>query len=121
MSPALVCFLLFLLGAVLGSFWAAAAWRFPRAERLNGRSACPNCQTEILARDNIPILGWVLLRGRSRCCQQPISWHYPAIELAVALALPVLYLLIGLIPLVFLLLLALAATIAYSEIYLARD
>jgi leader peptidase (prepilin peptidase)/N-methyltransferase len=112
---------LFFLGAVLGSFWAAASWRFPRGERLNGRSRCPRCGQEIAPRDNIPILGWVMLRGRSRCCQNPISLRYPLIELSTALLLPGLYLLIGGIPMIFLVTILLAATIAYSEIYLGRQ
>ena len=49
------------------------------------RSACPSCQTQILARDNVPILSWVILRGRCRQCQHPISKRYPIVEAATAL------------------------------------
>lgn len=72
---------LFLLGTVFGSFAAAAAYRMPRRQDLGGRSHCPSCGTQIRARDNIPVLGWIFLRGRSSCCQTPISPRYLLIEL----------------------------------------
>ena len=46
------------------------------------RSACPACATQILARDNVPVVSWLLLRGRCRACGEPIHWRYPTIELA---------------------------------------
>ncbi|MCA8974657.1 MAG: prepilin peptidase [Planctomycetes bacterium] len=51
---------------------------------LGGRSRCPRCGVGIRWADNVPILGWLLLRGRSRCCSQPISPRYPAVELLTA-------------------------------------
>ena len=48
------------------------------------RSRCPRCAAPIGAGDNIPILSWILLRGRCRACRQPIAWRYPAVELATA-------------------------------------
>ncbi|MCB0319860.1 MAG: prepilin peptidase [Bdellovibrionales bacterium] len=50
------------------------------------RSFCPNCGTQLQWRYNIPVFGWILLRGRSACCQKPISWRYPFIELLSAAA-----------------------------------
>lgn len=44
------------------------------------RSHCPHCQQPIALRNNVPVLGWLLLRGRSRCCHQPIAWRYPLVE-----------------------------------------
>ncbi len=48
------------------------------------RSRCPRCAAPIGAHDNIPILSWILLRGRCRHCHQPVAWRYPAVELATA-------------------------------------
>lgn len=48
-------------------------------------SACPCCQHPIAIKDNIPLVSWLLLRGRSRCCQRQISWRYPVVEVLSAL------------------------------------
>lgn len=48
------------------------------------RSACPNCNTPIAARDNIPVISWLLLKGRCRHCKTPISSRYPAVEALTA-------------------------------------
>jgi leader peptidase (prepilin peptidase)/N-methyltransferase len=82
-----------LFGAVIGSFLNVVAYRLPRRESLVAPgSRCPGCNTAIKPYDNIPILGWLLLRGRCRACATPISPRYPAIEaltavLAVAVVL----------------------------------
>ena len=75
-----------LLGACLGSFVTCAAWRLPRRISLGGRSICPACGQRLKARWNVPLLGWLLLRGRAGCCGQPIPVRYPLIELAFAAA-----------------------------------
>lgn len=70
----------------VGSFLNVVAARVPRGlSVVRPRSACMHCGTEIRSRDNIPILSWLLLRGRCRDCAAPISWRYPAVELATAL------------------------------------
>jgi len=51
-----------------------------------GRSQCPKCGNQIRAYDNIPLVSWLILRGKCRDCQAPIHWRYPAVELANALA-----------------------------------
>lgn len=62
------------------------AARLPRGlSVVRPRSACMHCGIEIRSRDNIPVLSWLLLRGRCRDCSGPISWRYPAVELATAL------------------------------------
>lgn len=72
-------------GAVIGSFLNVVAWRLPRGESLvHPRSRCPGCETEIAARDNIPIVSWLALRGRCRTCGNAISPRYPLIEAATA-------------------------------------
>lgn len=75
----------FLAGLAAGSFATAVAYRVPRGERIaTERSRCPACGTQIAARDNVPMLSWLLLRGRARCCGAPISPRYPLTELTVA-------------------------------------
>jgi len=73
------------LGLVFGSFLTVAIHRLPRGESLvSPRSRCPSCGTQILARDNVPVVSWVVLRGRCRTCGARISPVYPLTELAVA-------------------------------------
>jgi leader peptidase (prepilin peptidase)/N-methyltransferase len=77
--------LAFVGGLIFGSFLTVVAHRVPRAESVvGGRSRCPHCGAQIAAYDNVPVVSWVLLRGRSRCCGEPISPRYPLTELALA-------------------------------------
>jgi leader peptidase (prepilin peptidase) / N-methyltransferase len=72
-------------GLVVGSFMTVAVHRLPRGESVvSPRSRCPACGAEIGARDNIPVLSWLLLRGRCRRCGERISVEYPLLELATA-------------------------------------
>jgi leader peptidase (prepilin peptidase) / N-methyltransferase len=74
-----------LLGLVFGSFLNVCIARLPRHESVVApRSRCPGCRTPIGALDNIPLLSFALLRGKCRWCGEPISWRYPAVELATA-------------------------------------
>jgi len=76
----------FLWGAIWGSFLNVVIWRLPRGMNLaRPASHCPACQSLIRWYDNIPILGWLLLRGRCRACSTQISARYPFVELLVAL------------------------------------
>lgn len=73
------------LGLVVGSFLNVVIYRVPRQKSVvSPRSACPNCHVPIAARDNIPVASWLLLKGRCRSCQAPISVRYPLVELATA-------------------------------------
>ena len=73
-------------GAVLGSFLNVCVYRIPAGQSIvRPRSRCPNCKQPIAWRDNIPIISWLLLRGRCRWCLKPISIQYPLIEAIVAL------------------------------------
>ncbi|HKF14682.1 MAG TPA: prepilin peptidase [Gaiellaceae bacterium] len=73
-------------GLALGSFLNVVAARVPRRTSIvKPASACMNCGTPIARRDNIPLLSWVLLRGRCRYCGVRISPLYPAVELTTAL------------------------------------
>jgi leader peptidase (prepilin peptidase)/N-methyltransferase len=77
----------FVLGTVAGSFATAVAHRVPRGMSVAGpRSQCPACGAQITARDNVPVLSWLLLRGRARCCGARISALYPLAELGAGLA-----------------------------------
>lgn len=85
-GPLLVGFA-FVVGAVLGSFLNVVIYRTPRGESVVfGGSRCPRCESPIRPRDNIPILGWLLLRGRCRDCGISISPQYPLVEAACGLA-----------------------------------
>lgn len=72
-------------GLVVGSFMTVAVYRLPKGESVvRPRSRCPACGAEIGARDNVPVLSWLLLRGRCRRCGERISVEYPLLELATA-------------------------------------
>ncbi len=72
----------FVFGLIVGSFLNVVIHRLPRGESLvSPRSRCPHCQHAISALENIPVISYVLLRGRCRGCAAPISLRYPAIEL----------------------------------------
>ena len=85
----------FACGACFGSFLNVVVWRLPRKMPiLLARSHCPKCEKHILGRDNIPIFGWLILKGRCRFCREPISKKYPLIETLVAFLFAALFLLI---------------------------
>jgi leader peptidase (prepilin peptidase) / N-methyltransferase len=70
-----------LLGLIIGSFLNVVAWRLPRGESLvRPRSKCPGCGEPVKPYDNVPIVSWLLLRGRCRGCGERISARYPVIE-----------------------------------------
>ena len=69
------------LGLVFGSFLNVVIYRLPRGESLSHPpSRCPGCGKAIAIYDNLPVVGWLLLRGKARCCKTPISPRYPLIE-----------------------------------------
>ena len=73
------------LGLAVGSFLNVVIHRVPEKESVvRPRSRCPKCGTELAARDNVPVVSWLLLRGRCRTCGEPISARYPLIELGTA-------------------------------------
>lgn len=72
-------------GLLLGSFGNVVVHRVPRgASIVSPPSSCPGCEQQIRPRDNIPVVSWLLLRGRCRTCGTGISWRYPALELGMA-------------------------------------
>ena len=85
-------------GLLIGSFLNVVVHRVPRGESVvSPPSACPRCENPIRPRDNVPVLGWLLLRGRCRDCGEPISRRYPIVEAAtgVAFALVTVFALTG--------------------------
>ncbi len=69
------------LGLIIGSFLNVVIHRLPREESLvTPRSHCPACRAPIRPWDNIPVLSFLILRGRCRACGHPIAWRYPLVE-----------------------------------------
>jgi leader peptidase (prepilin peptidase) / N-methyltransferase len=101
--------LLAVVGLIFGSFIDALVWRIHEQAKLqkkkkkavipkeltmlHGRSMCPNCKHTLSALDLIPVLSWVMLRGKCRYCGKPISWQVPAIELLTGFLFVISYVL----------------------------
>ncbi|MHC1758864.1 MAG: A24 family peptidase [Negativicutes bacterium] len=82
MNGMLVAGFIFCLGLVVGSFLNVCIWRLPREESIiRPGSHCPACSTALRARDLVPVLSWIFLRGHCRYCPEKISPRYPAVEL----------------------------------------
>jgi leader peptidase (prepilin peptidase)/N-methyltransferase len=73
----------FFLGGCIGSFLNVVIYRVPRGRTLMGNSSCPYCANPIRVRHNVPVIGWLLLRGRCYDCRLPISPRYPIVEALV--------------------------------------
>jgi leader peptidase (prepilin peptidase)/N-methyltransferase len=72
-------------GLIIGSFLNVVAYRLPRGESLaTPGSHCPSCDAPVRPYDNIPLLSWLLLRGRCRDCKEPIGSRYPIVEALTA-------------------------------------
>jgi leader peptidase (prepilin peptidase)/N-methyltransferase len=75
-----------IFGLLVGSFLNVVAWRLPRKESLvRPASRCPSCGTPVKPYDNIPVVSWLVLRGRCRHCDAPISARYPLVEATTGL------------------------------------
>ncbi len=86
----------FIIGACVGSFLNVVIHRVPNEQSIIfPNSACPNCHSAIKPYDNLPILSWLMLRGKCRNCRNPISPRYPAVELLTALLFALVYWRIG--------------------------
>jgi leader peptidase (prepilin peptidase) / N-methyltransferase len=74
-----------LLGAIAGSFLNVVAYRLPRRQSLiSPGSRCPQCLTPVKPYDNVPVVSFILLRGRCRSCSAPIPLRYPIVEALTA-------------------------------------
>ncbi len=84
--PALLLTFVFLTGAAVGSFLNVCISRWPlNLSVVRPRSRCPRCERSITWYENVPIVSWLVLRGKCRGCRLPISIQYPAVELGIAL------------------------------------
>lgn len=85
MMSVFVTLLCSVVGLIIGSFLNVVIWRVPRGESVvRPPSACPQCGRQIRPRDNVPVVSWLLLRGRCRHCHTHISARYPAVEVGTA-------------------------------------
>lgn len=86
-----------LVGLAVGSFLNVCIHRIPKGESVVlPASRCPNCKSAIRPWHNIPVLGFLLLKGKCRACRQPIGWIYPAVEILTAAVLYSAFLKFGL-------------------------
>ncbi|MEO8041832.1 MAG: prepilin peptidase [Acidobacteriota bacterium] len=99
MPEAVAYIFVFIFGAIVGSFLNVVIHRVPNEESIVfPNSACPKCKAPIKAYDNIPILSWLILRGKCRGCGMAISARYPAVELLTAFLYLLVYWQVGLSP-----------------------
>ena len=84
---------IFIFGTIVGSFLNVVILRLHNKKSfLKGRSSCPNCKKQIAWYDNIPILSFIILKGRCRHCKAKISWQYPIIELVTGILFVIAFL-----------------------------
>ncbi len=89
-------FACFALGTLIGSFLNVVIHRVPRRESIvTPNSACPKCGKAIKPYDNIPIVSWVILRGKCRNCSNPIAARYPGVELLTGIIFALVFVAIG--------------------------
>jgi len=89
--------LIFILGLIVGSFSNVCIYRIPRNESIiYPASHCPKCRSNILPKDNIPLLSYIMLKGRCRNCKSKISIQYPIVEFLTGLIYLIIYLIYGL-------------------------
>src|SRR2546423_912917 len=82
----ITCAIIGIVGLIIGSFLNVVIYRLPREQSIVfPNSACPTCRAPVRAYDNIPVLSFLMLRGRCRSCRKSISWRYPTVELLTAL------------------------------------
>lgn len=95
-DPLLSVILLFVVGAMLGSFGNVCIYRIPKGENIAFPSShCQKCKYQIPWYLNIPIFGWLIIRGRCANCKEPVSFRYPLVEFLVGMAFVMLYLRYG--------------------------
>lgn len=84
------------LGLAVGSFLNVVVWRIPLGAKLSSPpSACPKCEHAIRLYDNIPVVSWLMLRGKCRDCGEPISARYPVLEALTSIAFGLIAAVIG--------------------------
>jgi leader peptidase (prepilin peptidase)/N-methyltransferase len=111
-----------LLGLLVGSFLALVAHRAPRRlSVVRPRSACPQCGTQLSARDTVPVLSWLVLRGRCRWCGAAVSARYAAVEAATGALFAAAALTVGADPVLPALLAVVAGLCCVGAVELAGD
>jgi len=85
-TPALVLAFAGLLGLIIGSFLNVVVYRVPAGIPLTRPSQCPHCDAPVKPWQNVPVISWLVLRGKCANCAAPISARYPLVELATGLA-----------------------------------
>ena len=96
MTSLWIAALVIVFGACVGSFLNVCIYRLPRHESLMWPgSRCTRCARALSWYENVPVVSWVLLRGRCRTCREPVSWMYPVVEIITALTFLSGYLLYG--------------------------
>lgn len=99
LPPVIMALFAFVFGAVVGSFLNVCIYRMPLDQSVvSPGSRCVGCGTAIRWYDNIPVISWLLLRGRCRFCQAPFSFRYPLVELITAVLSLLLFMKYGLSP-----------------------
>ena len=89
--------IVFIFGLIIGSFCNVVIYRLPQgASIITPGSHCPSCRTPIRPWDNIPLLSYLLLRGRCRACKEPFSLRYPSVELLTGVLYVLLWFKFGL-------------------------
>jgi len=97
--PTLIAIIVFLFGLIIGSFLNVCILRIPAGKSIVlPSSACPKCGAPIRPYDNIPVVSWLLLRGKCRACKTPISPMYPVVELLTGLLFFACFYAFGLTP-----------------------
>lgn len=110
-----------LLGLAIGSFLTVVVHRVPRGLSIvRPGSHCPVCGSAVRPRDNLPVVSWLLLRGRCRACGTSIGARYPLIELATGLAFASAAVLLGPSPLLAVVLVALALLVVGAAVLILR-
>ena len=88
----LIYLFIFILGSAIGSFLNVVIYRIPREKSIiSPPSSCPNCGERIKPYHNIPILSWIILKGKCANCKSPISIRYPLIELLTGVLAVLIY------------------------------
>jgi len=85
LAPEAFAIIAFIFGLCFGSFLNVCIYRLPRGKSILGRSKCPNCDQPVRPYYNVPVLGWLLIRGRCAECKHPIPARYAVIEALVGL------------------------------------
>lgn len=98
MNDLLIYFLVFVIGACIGSFLNVVIHRVPNELSLLPSSKCPKCDAGIKPWHNVPVIGWMMLGGKCASCKEPISWRYPTIEALTGLLFLIVFMKFGLEP-----------------------